>query len=115
VIFFTVNSVGGQGLGFGDDYLQYWDGSPAFALALVYIPLFFLYPEVRDLLVKTIVVSLAATIAIWVFPPEALGWEPTKAKVLLTVGIPVFPYALFFILRGARVYGEIKAEEADDE
>lgn len=41
--------------------------------------------KARGLLLKTLVFSLAVTAAIWAFPYEAIGWEPTNEHILITV------------------------------
>lgn len=80
--------LGGQllGLGFADGRFEYWDGAPTYALLLVYPPLYFLFPETRGLLIKTLVVSFLVTLPIYYLPYTAINWEPTTEHVFAMVG-----------------------------
>ena len=66
------------------------------------------------MLLKTIVVSLFATVLIFFFPFQALGWEPTNENVLITAAIPILSYVTFFSWRATRVYLEIAEEERQE-
>jgi hypothetical protein len=66
-------------------------------------------------LLKTLVASFVVTAAIWAFPYEAVGWEPTNEHVLYTVATPVLAYLVFFTWRATKTYLEIVAEEEEEE
>ncbi|TFJ82254.1 hypothetical protein NSK_006374 [Nannochloropsis salina CCMP1776] len=102
------------GLGFSDESNFYFDAAPSYALLLVYPPLFLFFPEARNLLLKTLVVSFLITLPIYFFPYHVLGWEPTNEHVLITVAVPILSYLTFFSWRATAAYMEIVEEEGKE-
>jgi len=93
-------------LGFGDDKYLYFDSAPAYAVPFTYIPLLLLFPEARTFTIRSLLVALVPTFLAWYFTPERLGFEANAFTEVITVGLPLVGYILFYVIRAAPVRGE---------